>query len=211
MNTDLKSKIKSQNSKSVGRKSGSAKIWVIVAVLLVLAGAGAGVYVYAHWIILKSQPIADPPTPMTPEDFGFLGYGGGAIKDDEKGKSIPGTPPIVDEVPNIIKNITRYPGSRSQSSENDQQVLGQVTKDVQGGKFQWFKDPVEVAKRYGNFFGIDANARYVLEAKPQMGGDSGLWHASVSAASNSKKYSIALIAINGEPRIWTINAVTEVE
>ncbi|MDO8585124.1 MAG: Ser-Thr-rich GPI-anchored membrane family protein [bacterium] len=120
-------------------------------------------------------------------------------------------PPIASEIPNIIKNITVDAETGSQKPENNSQVIDQVRKDVQNGKLLWFKDPVEVSKKYGIRFGIGAGAQYVLGQKAITGGDSGLGHSTVLATYNSKSYRIALITELSQPSIWVINAVTDVQ
>lgn len=124
---------------------------------------------------------------------------------------IPPLPNPVSEIPSIIKNITTDAETGSQKPEIDFQIVGQIRKDVQNGKLLWFKDPVEVSKKYGNRFGIGVGGQYILEHGATMGGESGLWSSVVLATSDSKSYRIAMIAEPNEPLIWVFNAVTDIQ
>ncbi len=76
---------------------------------------------------------------------------------------------------------------------------------------QWFKDPVEVSKKYGGRFGITSNSQYSLEQAAMFGGDSGLVHSAVLATNATKSYRIYLVAEPTQPYIWEINAVTDIQ
>ncbi|MSR78548.1 MAG: hypothetical protein EXS59_00155 [Candidatus Taylorbacteria bacterium] len=115
------------------------------------------------------------------------------------------------EIPNIIKNITTNPETGDQKPEHNSLVIDQVKKDVQGGKLVWFKDPVEVSKKYGVRFGIASNSIYSLETAAYFGGDSGLMYSTVLATSATKSYRIYLISEQNQHYVWLVNAVTDIQ
>lgn len=172
----------------------------VLLVIIALLVVGGGVYVYKN---KKSEvPVVVDNTQIPP----VINQ-----QNPTNNKPVNVTPPVVNEIPNIIKNITTDAQTGSQKPENNSQVIDQVRKDVGNGKLLWFKDPVEVSKKYGIRFGIGAGAQYVLEQKATMGEESGLWHSSVLATYNSKSYRIYLIAEPSQPLIWVINAVSDIQ
>jgi hypothetical protein len=119
--------------------------------------------------------------------------------------------PTTSEIPNIIKNITTDSETGDQKPEIDFKVADQVRKDVQNGKLLWFKDPVEVSKKYGFRFGISNNSQYSLEQAAKAGEDSGLIHSTVLATNSTKSYRIYLISEQSQPYVWLVNAVSNIQ
>lgn len=119
-----------------------------------------------------------------------------------------------EEVPDLIVKINDYPETSSQKPENDFELIEQLKEKVQKGELLWFKNPVEVAKKYGGKFGISSNAQYELrEEGSEIGEYSGLFHSTVIATDESKSYKIDMISEpdGDQPSIWAINAVTEID
>ncbi len=172
----------------------------VLLVIIALLVVGGGVYVYKNKKTEVPVIVDNTQTPPITNQ-----------QNPTNNKPVNVTPPVANEIPNIIKNITTDTQTGSQKPENNSLVIDQVRKDVQNGKLLWFKDPVEVSKKYGIRFGIGAGAQYVLEQKATMGEESGLWHSTVLATYNSKSYRIYLIAEPSQPLIWVINAVSDIQ
>lgn len=166
----------------------------VLLVIIALLVVGGGVYIYKN---NKPETVVDTGTQQTNTQTPPVT----TQQNPTNNKPVNTVPTTVTEIPNIIKNITTDAQTGSQKPENNSLVIDQVRKDVQNGKLLWFKDPVEVSKKYGNRFGIGASAQYVLEQKATMGEYSGLWHSTVLATYNSKSYRIYLIAEPSQPLI----------
>ncbi len=69
---------------------------------------------------------------------------------------------IEEEVPHIIRNIeliTAY----SSDVQYERMALEKLSLLIRKGQYSWFKDPIEVCKRYANKFGISENATFALQ------------------------------------------------
>lgn len=194
----------------------SQKGFIVPALLVIIAllVIGGGVYVYKN---KKTEtPVVDTKTHQSNQNQQTNTQTSPVTNQQSptNEKPINVATATVNEIPNIIKNITTDAETGSQKPENNSRVVEQVRKDVQNGKLLWFKDPVEVSKKYGNRFGIGSGAEYVLEQGATRGEESGLWHSTVSATDNSKSYRISLIAPIAEPSqplIWVINTITDIQ
>lgn len=118
---------------------------------------------------------------------------------------------VVDEVPNIIGKITTNLETGDQKPEINLEIVDQVRKDVHNGKLSWFKDPIEVSKKYSNHFGISSDSKYSLEQAATAGEYSGLMHSIVSVTDSAKSYKIYLISEQSQPYVWIINAVIDIQ
>lgn len=165
----------------------------IIALLVI----GGGIYIY------KNEKVEAPIVPVDIETQTTTQTQQSTTK-----KPSDSLPVSTNEIPNIIGKIRTNPETGDQKPEINSQILDQVRKDVQNGKLSWFKDPVEVTKKYGNRFGIESGSQYFLEQPAFAGEDSGLMHSTVLVASSNKSYRIHLISEQNQPYVWSINAVS---